>query len=214
MSVTGSETVLIISEPIGVVASAFIIFPGDTLPEDSLPTACAVTATFDAESIELNVLGIIFAKPLKLKFWNAAPNLSTKDVEPCATLPIAPACKKSGAPAVEITSVAPNIAWGISSCPAVLVAVSVIPSAMTLLPVTSETPKLDKNPPLVAFWNAPTPNPSAVLPTLNNVPAIPNPLASAIGTSFVYAPSLVSLFPWIKLGIPSLFTSGSFSLNG
>ena len=65
MSVTGSETVLIISEPIGVVASAFITFPGDTLPDDSLPTACAVTATFCAESMEAKVLGTIFAKPLK-----------------------------------------------------------------------------------------------------------------------------------------------------
>ena len=68
LSVTGSATVLIISEPIGVDASADTTPPGDKLPDESLPTACAVTATFCAESMDAKVLGTIFAKPLKLKF--------------------------------------------------------------------------------------------------------------------------------------------------
>ena len=65
VSVTGSETVLIISEPMGVDARAATTPPGDKLPDESLPTACAVTATFCAESIDAKVLGTIFAKPLK-----------------------------------------------------------------------------------------------------------------------------------------------------
>ena len=52
VSVTGSATVLIISEPIGVDARADTTPPGDKLPDESLPTACAVTAIFDAESID------------------------------------------------------------------------------------------------------------------------------------------------------------------